>query len=231
MKPVCLIPARGGSKGLHRKNIKTLAGKPLITHAIKSSLNSKIFSTVVVSTEDKKIASIAKKYGAEVPFLRPKKLASDSASMDDVVMHSIRKLRSLGYNFDILVNRDCTAPFIKNSDIEGMIRLLRKKRCNLVVAAYKTHLNPYFNMMETDSNGYLKFSKRTTKKIENRQNAPIVYQLNGVFAMNVHQFMKYGRTYMPKILPYEISPARGLMIDTEFEFQIANSMAKKKITF
>jgi CMP-N-acetylneuraminic acid synthetase len=161
MKPICLIAARRGSKGVPIKNIKMIGGKPLIAHTIKSSLDSKIFSHVIVSTEDNEIAKIAKKYGAEVPFLRPKKLATKNASMAKVIDHAINRLFSLGYDFDVLVNRDCTAPFIRTSDIKKGVSLLNRKKSELVAAAYKTHLNPYFNMMEFGSNGFLKFSKKT----------------------------------------------------------------------
>ena len=228
MKPICLIAARGGSKGVPKKNIKMIGGKPLIAHTIKSSLESKIFSHVIVSTDDNQIAQIAKKYGAEVPFLRPKKLATKNSSMDKVIDHTINKLFSLGYDFDILVNRDCTAPFIRISDIKKGISLLNKMKNDLVVAAYQTHLNPYFNMMEFDSSKSLKFSKKTKKPVNNRQDAPIVYQLSGFQIINITRFLKYKKIYMPQVLPIEIPYETGLMIDSEFEFKIADCMFKKR---
>ena len=229
MKPICIIAARGGSKGVPNKNIRLLGKKPLIAHTIESAIKSKLFSSVIVSTENKKITNIAKKYGATVPFYRPKKLATDNASMDDVLLDVIKKLKLLEYEFEVVVNRDCTAPFIQNSDIKESINLLDRKKCDAVVAGYNTHLNPYFNMMEKNASGYLEFSKKSKKRIESRQNAPIVYQLTGLQTFNVKQFLKYKRIYMPKILPLEILPETGLMIDTEFEFQIANQIAKKQI--
>ena len=90
MKPICFIAARGGSKGVKDKNIKKLGGKPLIAYTIESAKKSKIFSHVIVSTEDKLIAKIAKQFGAEVPFQRPKILATDNASFDDVLLHGIK---------------------------------------------------------------------------------------------------------------------------------------------
>lgn len=229
MKPICFIGARGGSKGVPGKNIRLLAGKPLIAHTIESSLDSGIFGSVVVSTEDLKIAKIAKKYGADVPFIRPKKLATDKAGMGDVIIHGIKKLRALGYEFEILVNRDCTAPFIRNIDVKGSVELLEKKKCDLVCGVYRQHHNPYFNMMELDSKGFLRFSKSLDRKILTRQDSPIVYQLNGLFALYANRLLKYGRFYMPKTLPYEIPPETGLMIDTEYEFQIADMIARGKI--
>ena len=229
MKPICIIAARGGSKGVPNKNIRLLGKKPLIAHTIESAIKSKLFSSVIVSTENKKITNIAKKYGATVPFYRPKKLATNNASMDDVLLDVIKKLKLLEYEFEVVVNRDCTAPFIQNSDIKESINLLDRKKCDAVVAGYNTHLNPYFNMMEKNASGYLEFSKKSKKRIESRQNAPVVYQLTGLQTFNVKQFLKYKRIYMPKILPLEILPETGLMIDTEFEFQIANQIAKKQI--
>ena len=229
MKPICIIAARGGSKGVPNKNIRLLGKKPLIAHTIESAIKSKLFSSVIVSTENKKITNIAKKYGATVPFYRPKKLATNNASMDDVLLDVIKKLKLLEYEFEVVVNRDCTAPFIQNSDIKASINLLDRKKCDAVVAGYNTHLNPYFNMMEKNASGYLEFSKKSKKRIESRQNAPVVYQLTGLQTFNVKQFLKYKRIYMPKILPFEILPETGLMIDTEFEFQVANQIIKKQI--
>jgi len=229
MKPICFIGARGGSKGVPRKNIRLLAKKPLIAYTIESALNSKIFSHVVVSTEDKEIAKVAKKFGAEVPFMRPKKLATSSAGMVDVMIHGIKKLRSLGYDFDIFVNRDCTVPFLQNKDIKGAINLLRKTKCDEVVSVYKQHLNPYFNMMEIGPKGFLELSKKKGKRPRGRQEAPVVYQLNGLFVFDVSKLLKFREPILPKTLPYEIPVETGLMIDTEIEFRIAELIVQKKL--
>ena len=230
MKSICFIGARGGSKGVKRKNIRLLDGKPLIAYTIESALDSKCFEHVIVSTDDKEIASIAKKYGAIVPFLRPKKLANDHSGMSDVLIHGILKLRSLGYSFDALINRDCTVPFIDMKDIQGALNLFKKNNCNGVYSVYGQHQNPYFNMMETDSNGYIKLSKKLKHKIVRRQDAPIVYQLNGLFVIKPDALLKYGSTIMPKILPYDILPEHGFMIDTELEFKLAEFMLKEKMS-
>ena len=228
-KPICFIAARGGSKGVTRKNIRLLAGKPLIAYAIESSIKSKIFSHVVVSTEDKEIARISQKFGAEVPFLRPKKLATDSTGMTEVVLHGLKKLHALGYDFDTFVNRDCTVPFLRNKDVAGSIRLLKRKNCNAVFGVYRQHLNPYFNIMELGSNGFLKIVKDEEKRPISRQTAPIVYQLNGLFTYNTEKFFEYRNDVLLNALPYEIPIETGFMIDTEFEFKLAEFIIQKKI--
>jgi len=229
MKSICFIGARGGSKGVPKKNIRSLNGKPLISYAIEAAINSKIFSHVIVSTENEEIAKIAKKYGAEVPFMRPKKLATDKAGMYEVILHGINNLKSLGYEFDVLVNRDCTVPFIRNKDILKTINLLKRRKADAVYGVYKQHHNPYFNMMEVNSKGFLEYSKKIGNSVKSRQSAPIVFQLNGLFTINVKRLLEYGKWHMPKILPYEIPTETGFMIDTEFEFQIAEMIANEKI--
>ena len=229
MKPICFIGARGGSKGVPRKNIRILAGKPLIAHTIESALDSKIFSEVVVSTEDSEIAKIAEKYGAKIPFRRPKELATNSAGMVDVIIHGIKKLKEMEYDFDVIVNRDCTVPFIRNDDIKGAIKLLQKTKCDEVVGVYEQHLNPYFNMMETNSKGFLEMSKSKGTRPKGRQQAPIVYQLNGLFVFNVEKLLKFKEPLLPRTLPYKIPFETGIMIDTEIEFQIAEFLMGKKL--
>lgn len=229
MKTICFIGARGGSKGVPGKNIRPLNNKPLIAYAIQSALKSGIFDHVVVSTEDPEISKVAKKYGAEVPFVRPKKLATDSAGFTDVMLHGIAEMRKLRYEFDVLVNRDCTVPFMRISDMKNAVKLLDTKKCNAVYGVYHQHFNPYFNMMEKNSDGFLKLCKKLKERPKTRQSAPVVYQLNGLFVYNVEKFLKYKTPLLPKSLPYEIPPECGLMIDTELEFQLAEMMIKKRL--
>ena len=224
IKPICLICARGGSKGVPNKNIKLLGKKPLIAHTIEKAINSKIFSHVIVSTEDKKIIKIAKKYGAEIPFVRPKRLSGNLTPIGDVLLHAIKKLYSLGYEFDIFVNLDCTVPFLTKKDISNSVKLLIQKSSDAVYGVYDQHLNPYFNMMEINSKGFLTISKKLATRPRSRQESPKVYQLNGLFAYNAKKFLKTGNPIMKNALPYLIPLETGLMIDTETEFKIAELM-------
>tara|TARA_Y100000590_G_scaffold463122_1_gene629056 strand:+ start:21324 stop:22007 length:684 start_codon:yes stop_codon:yes gene_type:complete len=227
MKPICLICARGGSKGVPNKNIRIIHKKPLIAHTIEKAVNSKIFSHVIVSTEDKKIAKISEKYGAEIPFIRPKKLSGDTTPIGDVFVHAIKKLETLNYQFDIFVNLDCTVPFIHKKDIIGSINLLKRRKCDAVYGVYEQHLNPYFNMMELNSKGFLRLTKKLAKRPRSRQEAPVVYQLNGLFTYNKKKFLKIGNPIVPNAIPFKIPLERGFMIDTETEFKIAELMFKK----
>ena len=229
MKPICFIGARGGSKGVPRKNIRLIDGKPLISYTIQSALNSKLFSHVIVSTEDIEIAKISMKYGAEVPFMRPKKLATDQIGFAPVLTHGIKKLFSLGYDFETLVLRDCTAPFIRIKDIAATVKLLKTKKPDAVFGVYRQHFNPYFNMFELDSKGFLKLSKKKIVRPRSRQEAPPVYQMTGLDTFDVAKFLKYNKIVLPKILPFEIPHQTGIMIDTELEFKFVEMIIKNKI--
>lgn len=118
MKILCVIPARGGSKGVKKKNIRKLNNRPLIAYTIESTLSSKLFDDVIVSTDDNEIAEISKSYGAQVPFIRPSELAQDDSSSDQVILHSVLEMRKLGFEYDIVVLRDCTVPFIDAVDMK-----------------------------------------------------------------------------------------------------------------
>ena len=227
MKPICLICARGGSKGVPNKNIRILGKKPLIAHTIEKAISSKLVSHIIVSTEDKKIIQIAKKYGAETPFVRPKRLSGNSTPIGDVFSHAIKKLFSLGYEFDVFVNLDCTVPFIRKNDISNTIKLLNHKKVDAVYGVYRQHLNPYFNMMEINSKGFLTMSKKLSQRPKTRQESPKVFQLNGLFTYDAKKFLKSGNPIMKNALPYEIPLETGFMIDTEAEFKIAELMFGK----
>lgn len=221
MKPICIISAREGSKGIPNKNIRVMGDKPLIAHTIESAVRSGIFQHVFVSTDSLEIAEISKQYGAQVPFIRPKELSTDVANMVDVLIHVIKKLYSLNYEFEIVVMRDCTVPFIDKDDIHGAIDLFNKSDCDTVYAAIKAHPNPYFGMAELNAAGYLELSKTTKKQIIRRQDAPIVYDLDGMIVFNAKKFLKIGKLFTIKALPYEITKENGHMIDFEFDFKVA----------
>ena len=228
MKPICIIPARAGSKSVPNKNIRLIAGKPLIYYTIKSALESKLFSHVIVSTEDKKTASIAKKYGAEVPFMRPRNLATDKTPQEQVLLHAVKKLNSLGIDFEIFVYRDCTVPFIDSSDMNGAIELLKKSDCYSTCASIKAHPNPYFGMWEPNKEGFLKISKTTDKVVSRRQDAPIVYIIDGLFVFWTKKFLKTRKCLTSKMLPYEISREHSHMIDFPFDFKVAELLINSK---
>lgn len=225
-----LVCARGGSKGLPKKNIRILHGKPLIYYAIQQLKNSPSVNDVIVSTDDKEIAEAAKKAGAKVPFIRPKELAGDNTGKFPVLQHAVKEYeRITGQKVGILADRDPTNPTIRPEDIEGAIALLKKDpTIDTVISAYKAHLNPYFNMMEMNSKGFLEISKKPQKEIQGRQDAPPVYQLHsGVICMWRDSVINGKSIYTDKVKLYEVPSDRSVMIDTELDFQFAEFLMGK----
>ncbi len=228
MKPICIIPARGGSKGIPSKNIRILGDKPLIAHTITTAITSNLFSHVIVSTDSDEIASISQKYGAKVPFMRPKELATDDANTIDALIHAIEELNEQNYEIETVVMRDCTCPFIDKEDMKGSIELFDSSTCDTVYAAILAHPNPYFGMGEINLDGYLEIPKTLDKKIIRRQDAPVVYDLDGMLVFNAKNFLQSKTLFTNKTLPYEISKEHGHMIDFEFDFKVAELLLKNK---
>ena len=161
--------------------------------------------------------------------MRPKNLATNNADGKDVILHGIKKLNSLGYKFDILVSLDCTVPFIKISDIKRSIKLMKKKKSSVICSVYEQHLNPYFNIVEINSKGYLQLAKSKKNRPRNRQDAPKVYQMNGLYTINTKDFVKNGKKIFDKMHPLVVDIETGLMIDTKFEFKLAELIMKNKL--
>ena len=131
---IAVIPARGGSKRIPRKNIKQFCGKPMIAWSIEAALKSECFEHVIVSTDDEEIASIAKNYGADVPFVRPDNLADDHTGTNPVIEHAIEWLICKGLNPDFICLIYGTAPFIRTLDIQAGLDLIVEKKCDYVVS-------------------------------------------------------------------------------------------------
>lgn len=218
---LCVIPARGGSKGVPRKNIKDLAGKPLIAYSIEQALQSRYIDRVIISTEDREIADISKSYGAEVPFMRPVELAGDDIPTVDVLLHAIHWMEEEEkYDFDILVLLHVTTPLRNSNDVDSCIELMKETGADNVFSVTEAHRNPYFNMVEMSEDGKIKLSKEGS--FTSRQSAPKVYDMNSsiyVWWKNILKsekkiFLNNSRIY---IMPKE----RSIDIDEPIDFKIA----------
>ncbi|GAG81989.1 unnamed protein product [marine sediment metagenome] len=169
---IALIPARGGSKGLPRKNIKELDGKPLIAHTIEVAKQSRIFDRIIVSTDDKEIAEVAKEYGAEVPFIRPAELATDTADAMDVLIHALKWFKNKGQNFDYVMKLQPTSPLRTEQDIKNSMDLIIQKDGDSILSVSECEHHPFWsNTLGTDlkMNNFIK--KEIRKK--NRQELSI----------------------------------------------------------
>ena len=144
---ICIIPARGGSKRIRKKNIKLFNGKEIIYYSIKCALNSKLFDRVIVSTDDPEIASVSRKYGAEIPFIRPKNISDDKTGTGEVIKHAINYVQKEGIlTFDVCCIY-ATAPFIQTKDLIDAYKIFKTKKWDFVFPA--TEFNyPIFRSFE-----------------------------------------------------------------------------------
>ena len=189
MKIWAIIPARSGSKRLHKKNIHTFYNKPLISWTIKSALNSKYIDKVIVSTDDSYIAKIAKFYGAEVPFMRPKKLSNDKASSADVVLHALKKLK-VNKN-DLFILLQPTSPLRKTSHIDDAIKIFEKNRFieNIVGVSKLDHPIEWSDQLP--NNLSMKHFMQKENKNKRSQDFSPRYIINGsIYILKIRSFLK-----------------------------------------
>ena len=225
-KVIAIIPARGGSKGLPRKNIKNLAGKPLIAWTIELALKSRYLDRVIVSTEDDEIAKISKKYGAEV-IKRPKKLATDKTETIDVIFHVLRTLKKENYTPEIIILLQPTSPLRSADDVNKAIEYFFKNECESVVSICEFEHSPYWafkikRRYLTPIFGWKYFKIR-------RQDLPKAYIPNGaIFIAAVKTLEKYKSFYTHKTLPYIMSVERSIDIDSEIDFKLAELILQNK---
>ena len=225
------ICCRGGSKGVPDKNIRLLNGKPLIAYTIEAAQKSIYLNDLIISTDDERIADIAKRYGAKVPFMRPSKYASDTASKWDVFIHAVEMYEQLtSMQIDYLVDMDVTVPLKKITDIDGAIQMaLNNASADVVITAYEPERNPYFNMMELDEEGFANVVKQTPTPIVRRQDAPKVYGLTpAAYVIKKAAFYNYEHWSKAKCKLYEIPRERAIDIDSEMDFKLVEFLINNK---
>jgi len=229
-KIIATICARGGSKGILGKNIKLLAGKPLLQYSIESARACRLIDRLVVSTDDLKIKQVAKKCGVEIPFMRPKSLATDKASRPAAVLHAVKTAEKYWQeSYDIVIDLGNVSPLRTGEDISKAIKqLVTTPKTNLVLSACEPDRNPYFNMVELNKNNYAKIVKQQKGKFTTRQSSPLVYAMNdAIFAMWKKSLFKSQSFLMPNRRVYLMPKERSIDIDTQLDFEIAEFLVKK----
>ncbi len=229
MNILCVIGARGGSKGVKGKNIRDLLGKPMIAWSIEQAKECPLINKVVVSTDSIDIAKIAKNYKADVPFIRPKSLAKDSSGKWEVWQHALTECERLfNETYDIFVDLDCTSPLREIDDINKAISLFQKSNVDAVFSICESRKNPYFNMVEYENN-HLKVVKEREKLILCRQNAPIVYDhVASIYVVDPNYLKKAKSLLEGNVIGYDIGVNKGIDLDTEFDYEIIKYLMSKK---
>lgn len=234
MKPytVGFIFARGGSTGVVRKNIRLVGGKPLIGYAIETALSSKLIDRVIVSTDDTEIAGIARQYGAEIPFIRPRDLARDDSPERQAWQHALRTLEELepGRKVDVFVCIPTTSPFRTVEDIDTCIRTLIESDADIVITVKPAERSPYYNMVVLDGEGFAQLVIPPAKSIHQRQDVPAVYDMTTVaYVARPDYVLTSDYIFDGKVKAVVVAPEAGMDIDTEMDLQFAEYLAGRML--
>ena len=226
MKILVVIPARGGSKGVPRKNIKVLGDKPLIQYTIDAAKGVFDDEFICVSTDDFEIKSVVEQLGLKVPFLRPNELASDTAGTYEVLLHAISYYESKGYFPDTLILLQPTSPFRTSAHIKEALKLYHES-IDMVVSVKETKANPYYILFEEDRNGYLKKTKEAN--FTRRQDCPKVWEYNGaIYIINVKALKEKTISQFTKVCKFEMDETSSHDIDTLLDWRIAEIIINDK---
>lgn len=227
MKPLVVIPARGGSKGIPRKNIKLLHGKPLIQYSIEEA--QKIFSDeyIFISTDDREIKEVVEKSGLKIPILRPQELASDTSGTHEVLLHAINYYeKNKNYFPDTIVLLQPTSPFRNAKHIEEALNLFSSD-CEMVVSVKETKSNPYYLLREENQDGWLVKSKDGS--FTRRQDCPKVFELNGaIYIINVNSLKEKAPHEFTRVRKFEMDEISSHDIDSELDWLIAENLLETK---
>ena len=219
MNIISIIPARGGSKGIPRKNIKLLNGKPLISYSIDASNSCSLIDETYVSTEDAEISEISKGNNAEV-IERPDELAGDDSSSIDVILHVLDYLENKGELPDLFVLLQPTSPLRTSEDIEASINSFLESDCDSLVSVCALDHRSLLNFSLED--GFLVQNNNESLFNSRRQDIPTHYSLNGAIYITTPEFIRKNKSfYSDKTIPHVMSKEKSIDIDTSFDFKLA----------
>ncbi len=225
---LAVIPARGGSKGLPKKNIKNLCGKPLIAWSIEAGLNSKYIDEVMVTTDDKEIADISRQYGANVPFLRPKELASDTSPTFDAIKHTIDFYKEkLNIEFDYIVLLEPTSPLREKEDIDNMIKKLVQfeDETDSIISIGEVHEHPSI-MKRVDKNQIKSFCKELEVKTRRQDNDKAYFPYGVAYIVKTKNLLSEKTFYTLRNTFYEIKRYQCYEIDDIYDFLAIENIMK-----
>ena len=223
MKTLYVIPARGGSKGIPHKNIKPLAGKPLIGYSIDVARQLAADDDICLTTDDPEIAATAESMGLNVPFLRPASLATDTCGTYEVLIHALDFYRDRGIDYDTLVLLQPTSPMRTADDVRAAVALYSPD-IDMVVTVKEAASNPYYNCYETDNDGFLHISKGDGGYTR-RQDAPKVWEYNGaVYVINVESLRRMPLSAFTRRRMSVMPAERSVDLDTPVDWLIAEKL-------
>lgn len=225
-KTLFVIPARGGSKGIPDKNIRHFNGVPLICRAVDQARLFAADADICVSTDSERIADTVRRYGLEVPFMRPGALATDGAGTYPVLLHAVDWYARQGRHYDRMVLLQTTSPLRRPEDIRAAIQAWTPD-CDMAVTVCEAATNPYYNAFETDAEGFLHISKGPGDYTR-RQDAPKVWEYNGaVYVISIPSLLREPLSAFARRLPVVMPRERSVDLDTPLDWTIAEALDRQ----
>jgi CMP-N,N'-diacetyllegionaminic acid synthase len=227
---ICTICARGGSKGVKNKNIRNLAGEPLIAYSLKQAKECGLFDLIAVSSDSQDILSIARRCGADILIERPEHLAGDTAPKVPVIRHCVEEAERISNKqFDVVVDLDATSPLRLPEDIIGAVNLLEMENVSNVITACPARRSPYFNLVELDESGVVKLSKSLDKNIVRRQDSPRCFDMNAsIYVWKRQALTDHSTVFNFDTRLFEMPEERSTDIDNELDFEIVEFLMNKR---
>ena len=224
---LAVIPARGGSKGVPGKNIKELAGKPMIAYTIEAAVESEVFEKVIVSTDSREIADVARAFGAEIPFLRPEEIAGDLVSSDDVILHALDFYRKQGVTYQEICKLQPTSPLRNAEHIKGAYQLFKEKAAESLVSVCECEHSPLWAGKIGEDLRLDNFIAEEVKRAC-RQDMPTYYRLNGaIYMARAESFYRNKNFLGANSIAYIMSQTESIDIDSYLDFEIAAVIKNK----
>ncbi|MCI8814671.1 MAG: pseudaminic acid cytidylyltransferase [Lachnospiraceae bacterium] len=224
MKNIAIITARGGSKRIPRKNIKNFCGKPIILYSIEAALNSAVFDEVMVSTDDKEIADISKKAGANVPFFRSKETSNDYAVTSDVIQEVLIKYRQMGKDFDYGCCIYPTAPFVTSNKLNYAMSMINKMKADTVIPVVAYSFPPQRAIVIRDGMAKMQFPENLNKRSQDFE--PIYHDCGQFYVFNVSSFLEAGMLMGKNVIPMVMDELEVQDIDNLEDWKIAEMKYK-----
>jgi len=215
---------RKGSSEVKNKNLKIVNNKPLLFYTINQALQSKIFDSIVVSTDSIKILNLSKKFGAECWFLRPKKLATNKISKRPAIIHALHRAeKKHSVKYDVIFDLDVTSPLRNINDIANSYKFFIKKNASNLFSVTEARKNPYFNMVEFKKNKYDLVIPNS--KITSRQTAPIVYEMNAsIYIWKRNNLLRSKTLFGKNTVIYKMPQNRSIDIDSNFDLEMIKNL-------
>ena len=225
-RTLAIIPARGGSKRIPRKNIKEFLGKPIIAYSIEAAIESQVFDEVMVSTDDVEIAEIAKKYGAKIPFFRSAELSNDMAMTVPVLIDVLREYEKLGQNFEYVCCIYATAPFVSPQMLRNGMNLLITSDVDSVLPVVKFSYPPQRALIK--NNNFIEMQYPENYNVRSQDLEPIYHDSGQFYCLKKESLIREKRLYCSKTLPIELLESEVQDIDSVEDWKIAEIKYKQK---